>query len=496
MVSLSVRSRRSVLCDPKVTIFLLMNSSEDFPLAEDPHIHAMQYQNLLRRLKTARESFAVISASFDEEIKRAHRKMRPRYLQNGVATLPDEILSEILEIVCDDLRGPPFKMLRVCQRFRRLIERMPRPWTRMRPDLTPGERDLALKLSRHHPLELIFVDWPKEGDIEFLNSVLEHAHRWKTCMFRSDSYDELPLVLHKHSLTLELPELRRLEISLEDPYVQSLDQDDFLRTWNAPQLSELHFFNYIPGPICGMSIVRCTIVLDKFHHDWDLTQLLALLSACPGMEELSVVMRSANSSAVVFPTTELTSLKSLEVVITLGDSDDGRIGIPLQEFMNALVVPNLTKLKVDLDTTDEAAFWYCITSLLPGRHKYDALDSLEITILSLLTDNHILDAMISHFPRLQHFSLEARRVRLDCTDVSRITNVPALSTVTLIQCSIMDPSFVHAFASAVQKKRRRVKLDSDVEFNLIGCRHLNDCTIRDMMNRGINVQCFDDPDEE
>ena len=466
-------------CDAEVfTVFVLENSPDilDRPIVAQTSSDAdfaAQYQSTVRQLKTARDAFTNLASSLDEEIKNVHDILYFVYLRDGIATLPDEVLSIILEFACNDMEEDPYQLAHVCQRFHDLMCRMPHLWTTISTIATEDHRKLALTSSRDRLLNVkidrthLTSNSPRFKDV--MRDLRKHKHRWELCSFAFDSFAEFRSI--ERLKMLHVPNLRELEIVHATAPLEDDDGDvvnyTFFETWRMPSLVKLKTRNIIPRTLQGMSPKSCQIELctDMGGYDWDLTQVHAMLATCPLLEHFSISFCGDFGVLADFTRTELPRLRTLAVSYT-DVFGEFHTDIPLEEFMDALVTPNITDLTVFLDTDDEDVHERVFRSIFNGQNEYRSLRTLNVTINRLLTTNNMLDVIFSRLPQLQHFSLEAPGIGMLYKDIDFLVNIPPLQTLTFTNCMQANSDFVTALAVRIVNKKNELGLNTGLKLKL------------------------------
>ena len=163
--------------------------------------------------------------------------------------------------------------------------------------------------------------------------------------------------------------------------------------------------------------------------------------------------------------------------------------IPLEEFMDALVTPNITDLTIFLETDDEDIHERFLRSVFEGQKEYRSLRTLDVTIYGMLTTNHMLDVIFSRLPLLEHFSLDAPGTGLFYKDLDFIENVPPLQTLTFTDCRQAESGFVTELAARIVKKKGELGLNAGLKLKLDGRTRISRYEIRNLETKwGVTVE--------
>lgn len=209
-------------------------------------------RSTLRELENVKAMLAGLSASLEEKITDIKEHIHHFVLGKGLASIPDELLSNILEHAEGSQRRTALKenLSLVYRRFRRLVLNTPRLWSHisssyeMRYVRTCLERSKSVGLS----IDLLINN---KGDLDrglsFLAEVIPHSSRWEdlNVLFSFARMDlDLRNKIHQSPIfsKLHLPSLYSLSLELNTTGNFNFDKNGiwhFYQNWDMPNLRSL-----------------------------------------------------------------------------------------------------------------------------------------------------------------------------------------------------------------------------------------------------------------
>lgn len=328
-------------------------------------------------MRKARTLLADLQETLARETEALESKLLPFELARGISSIPDSILSRILEIECVPdfpshlIEAPQVSLSLVCRRFRDVISNSPRIWSKIHAwGLDLDTISIFLERSKAADLDIQLqyasrsgYEWsePQEQrNNKFLcavSAIIPHAQRWESLKLDFSNVGEAELFdITKRLNHLPLPRLHTLDIVYTNPVSEdyTAEQDPsraFFETLEMPTLYTLRLCNAVPEPFAAPLLTSLALDLTKAYVD--VGKLARFLSATPTLEDVTLRLFYAwayGSRDVVV--VELVNVKTLE--LHLGDTPLDR----LYRFREALRTPNIRKIVLKVEHDDFPGYRY------------------------------------------------------------------------------------------------------------------------------------------
>lgn len=428
-----------------LTDFLLLSLRSLDHWSTSPGI-VREAQTTLHDLEDVRIVLAGLLASLEATIVDMKKRIHPLVHGMGLASIPDEILSEIFEyelelndIVSTSKTTGTLSL--VCRRFRRVALKTPRLWSRIsKYDKMPYaraclERSKSVGLS----ISLTFTNaYVLTHELSLLAEVIRHSSRWEHLRV-SFLLEEEDITQHENDLqstiasNLHLPSLRSLELD----YRRSRGEDDvladdhhiqhFYQSWNMPNLR--HFQSTII-PKSFIAPRLSSIDLWDFHTGGDPAaseQIRDFLTAYPELEKLRFDF--THSGAQSYPSSHLVHLPNLTTLGIGAYECDSR---DVRPIMDALRIPKLRKLYIEtsISMMTEDDNDKILDDFLP-LEAYPTLEDLTLRTMSGEKDEY--DLTFDKIPGLRSLLLDTPLLVPSIPfDLSRL---PPLRSLKIAECT-------------------------------------------------------------
>lgn len=404
--------RMGPLTGSLLTVFLCANTLSLISLKNLGHWSASPEvlsaaRSTVRDFENVKAVLAGLSASLEETVKDIEKHICPFKLGKGLASIPDELLSEVfvhgLGSYGDDPTTSKETLSLVCRRFRRVVFNTPRLWSRINSgDNIPDVRT-CLERSKSVGLTLVLdlnndddSDVGLERALAFLATVLPHSSRWE---YLHLSFDATSLGWESRMMqllsNLRLPSLHSLILMSSDEL--SDDIGHFYQSWEMPNLRSLEV-DIIPKSFVAPKL--SSVHLRQFEIGKDAAaseRLRNFLTTFPDLEELSLDF--CEDGAQGYPRDLLIDMPNLKT-LSIESSDSALDVVP---FMTALRAAKLRELEIIMSAAeiqpDELIFEY----FLPLR-QYPSLEILKVRLLDQLRE---LPLPFGKIPGLRKLSLDA-----------------------------------------------------------------------------------------
>lgn len=295
---------------------------------------------------------AGLSASLEEKITDIKEHIHQFVLGKGLASIPDELLSNILEYAEGSQRRTALKenLSLVCRRFRRLVLNTPRLWSRVSSFDTMRYVRTCLERSKSVGLSInLFIDNKGHLDrgLSFLAEVIPHSSRWEdlNVLFSFARMDlDLRNEIHRSPIfsKLHLSSLYSLSLELSATGNFDFDNDDiwhFYQNWDMPNLRSLDS-NLVPKITITSNL--CSFRFHRIFGDaLRVAHFMKFIAAFPTLQELSIEIYSGYGKAFQQASTiDMPNLRVLHIDASECNRTDVR------SFMGALRTPVLHKLSI------------------------------------------------------------------------------------------------------------------------------------------------------
>ena len=328
---------------------------------KDDQFLVSEASSSLQNMRKAGALLVKLQESLAKATETLESKLLPFEFGKGLSSLPDSVVSQILEFECS--RKPrergiavQTRLSLVCRRFRYIVSTSPRLWgsiwtSCLEIDAIPIflERSKAAGLDVYFKYpDLCRKNEPKRTSDKFLrmlSAAIPHSQRWENITLDFTSKHGLALDDAVKPLeSLRLPRLHTLVIAYP---VDKLDNDDpypsweFYKTLEMPKLCTLIIRNAVPQPFTAPLLTSLTINLRRVG--FYVRMLSEFLAANCALERLELDLYA---SWVYDPQDVMDAmLANVKVlVLRLGDTPLDR----LYQFRKALHTPNVRKVVLNV----------------------------------------------------------------------------------------------------------------------------------------------------
>lgn len=303
--------------------------------------------------------------TLQETVKAIKENLRTFKLGKGLASIPDEVLSEILEHVVKFNYGlisiyDRGNLSLVCRRFRRVVLETPRMWT----DINSSHKKpyilacLTKSKSAGLCIDLSFnanrFSYSLDQSLSIFSTILHHSSRWEqlhvyvsTEQAKSENLEKLRQ--SKLFSSIHLPSLHTL--TLGGPLFRGFSpaQEEFnafYQSWEMPNLRSLRINHGVPKSIVAPNLISVELDLVSFDDGTGTSQQLQdFVSAVPTVEELYISLYRGDRQGFHRDfVLDMPKLKALNLsALCAGRSD-------IRSLMVALRAPALRKMKIVMST--------------------------------------------------------------------------------------------------------------------------------------------------
>ncbi|KAH8111956.1 hypothetical protein DFH11DRAFT_1745393 [Phellopilus nigrolimitatus] len=401
-----------------------------------------QGKSALRALKSLQMTLNVLSNLAKETTSAIQSILCPLVLQDGIESLPNEILAMIFEYFCvnkDADTNCPVILSHVSRRFRGLALGLPCIWANIDLDSFQSQDKLATWLSRSKESRLdlkIAREIPDSFFSKISNtSVLSRLQTFEFNTFRAfgDDWEEKRLIgiLLHHFHDLAFPVLENLSMRFCDYITVSPENLPILcPTWDMRNLRRLTTHNIIPEISSLFHLTSCDMSFGPYGRapiPGDSVRLLMFLKSTPNLKHLSLKFDSISFPQFDSAIVTLPNLESLSLKVRSGAPDaEG-----FRRLMDHMRLPALSQLT--------AAFYFA-----EGQYLYDWIGYLLFRVS--IHDGYSKKFTTARYPVLEDFTLLLRAKRdpviisrspLDC--ISYLA--PALKHLTIDAPNIPSPIY-------------------------------------------------------
>jgi hypothetical protein len=468
------------------------------------------YQSHVRAIKHALHTLT-------DALDALHRRLYPKYLHHGLASLPNDLLLEIFAWSGTH----PLLLRAVSRRFYQLVAQSPSLWAYYPVDISVKKNDAPIipasttfTLSHCGTLPLhLHINDIGQGLISLstLELLAAHAHRAHTLEYLfdlvwarslSNFYARVARVEYagERRRRLEFPRMKRLRL-IADPQARRTGRYDdgrwynahenmavrFTQHWYAPVLEDLTVSGAIlPHHILGSTLTRCTLYFATAHYNVNLTQVTTFLASSncnASLRELKLVFgysskmdfcRSAVPCADANTDTDsdtdidtyrgtspaLAELSALTTFTLSLRTDrvrvhDDDMGL-FPVFLSTLHTPNLSTLNLELNIgrIDISAFH--MRFILPFIHKNVNTEHLSLSLGRTPSDHSFdLPNILGPLRRLKHLTIEVQCMPVVCHNLEPVQIPSELETLVLRRCFTVDGDFIKKLAMNVCRARTK-----------------------------------------
>lgn len=382
----------------------------------------------MQRVIDKLDSTTIALVSLANAVKKERMRLQeqlsimPRVLHNGIAALPNEILSQIVELsVFREInsydRPRATKCLSaVSRRFRDLCLRLPAIWASF--DSRQKEVTRRLYLQRSAPAGLSLSFFSNPGFPSFTETIAPHfqlVHELNVDIGEDDTWRWWEV--EESSKNLAFPALRTLHLKTEEIFESSCQ-------WTMPVLQVLSLANVIPrtGFSTTISSLKMCLTDGTYVGRWNLSSLAQFLRCLTGLIRLSLELEANKLESTVDGLQDivLSNVEEFDLSAELPDEY-------LRSFMGALHIPAVTTMAVQLySVSDEVD---AVTS-----HKLRAFFAIH-----------------SDFRFLKHFSFEVQEYISDGSDVNSAISIILGRLQFLSHLSLSDRSGKESHMLSIHK---------------------------------------------
>lgn len=362
------------------------------------------------------------------EIAQHRAQVMPEILAQGIASLPNELLARILEVVTEitdvnERVAEAVALSHVSKRFRNVALTLPALWNVVSTNDAINVNTMCLSRTTAPGLN-IRLEMEEEDQfgeeqsapiLEWFPAVLEHASHWSTFSYDSTGIlNDINVLnwLRDSCADLRLPSLHSLHIKRSNASpIESVSH--FYSSWTMPMLLELIAANFIPCAMNYATLSICKISL-SFDQQWDLRTLLQFLSSLTSLKELWLDLAGepfSNMDGIVsFPLVYTAPIEKLTVSL---------FGVDpwfTSHLLRRLLRPSLSTLIMQLTSSSYGQVPRANTDLSSTLgaclHEVSAVNvrSLELIASRFAvyggSNGTILSLLFDKFPSLKHLAVK------------------------------------------------------------------------------------------
>ncbi|KAL5527970.1 hypothetical protein ACEPAG_6771 [Sanghuangporus baumii] len=368
------------------------------------------------------------------------REKAPRVERHhNLVTLPDEILSYIINLACEDARkwaspllgceemdGLVVNLSLVSRRFRNAVVNTASLWACVdnRYCLTSGF-DERIKRSKDLPLTL-FIDFAAKSHEERQNilsrimSIKDRCQRFRARM-DANTAKEVPAV--------EFSVVESLELFFSSSCSRN-DWSRVFRKWAFPNVTSLRIEDAIPPPGVFPNVTTCTLSyfpgllgVNNFSYE----RLLQMLASIPQLKHLTV---NFEHNDIPLPIDLVPVTLPSVSTITLGDYlgfNLSQVSPRLGRILASLILPNVkdTHLRLEFTEADQPLAW--VDSNTPASERLREVTSLTIIGKYVFTRN-IMYPLFALFRNIRRLELKTRGILKTLRDLEENLELNQLHT--------------------------------------------------------------------
>ncbi|KAH8111950.1 hypothetical protein DFH11DRAFT_559088 [Phellopilus nigrolimitatus] len=430
------------------------------------YVSTMDLKNTLSRGKAALRTLKKLTTVLndllelsEENVNVIQSKLHPLVLQDGIDSLPDDVLSLVFEYFCancvddEDARMKfPVILSHVSRRFRNLALHLPRIWANINLRLVEshGQLDTWLSLSKSSALDLEISGEVPEAFFQKISNVAVLS-RLQTLTFNTKTTSDwlkarlIRNLLH-HFDRLSFPGLEHLSIGSREYITESEENQPLLRpTWDMPILRSLTTYNIIPGLFLP-SLTHCDLSIisyDTVPAIGNPFQLLSFFRSTPNLRHLSLRFEFVlfpeidSEETTLVGVTKLSNLESLSLKIFDEVEAEG-----CRKLLNYIDFPVLSRLTAAIYLGEEQPLGDWIEYVLfrvndksdHAEARYPMLEDLTLLLRAMKYDSGpyfsgcSLECISNLTPALKHLTIDAPCI--SCP-LNAHPSVPNLRTLTL-----------------------------------------------------------------
>ncbi|KLO14646.1 hypothetical protein SCHPADRAFT_300197 [Schizopora paradoxa] len=431
-------------------------------------------EGVARALNT---SLSDVQAAIHEIEDERARVVRAR----GLARLPDEVLGLVFVAVMDDCDSSEstFALSAVCRRFRAIALSTSRLWSHISSYTHFARLTTNICLERSQPSGLHLN--LRKMDVKFHPAVWQHRRRWESISTFVEGEESQIFDLFPVNEQDALPRLR--SVTLYNT-LDTLVANKLVKSWSisARNLRHLNFSISSPSQhILPASLTRLELRLYPEDTSLSSRDTISLLQSAPLLEDIKLDLRGVEYFTRYNPPRCRSQPKgrnffSFSRVKKVALSFSAEYGlIPLFKVLH---FPNAEQFAISVDEKDrdpesEMDPYYDdeyggkpereIDDIGAGLNLVDAIffEGKEYPLLTTLSlrfhfpeeydcepdfclDESVIEDIADHCPSLQHLTFE-------CTVLIERLNLPSLSNLTLVGCTLKDTKWLVDYEDELQE---------------------------------------------
>ncbi|KLO12980.1 hypothetical protein SCHPADRAFT_940757 [Schizopora paradoxa] len=452
----------------------------------DDNNRVQRMKRSINALEIASDLAHDISYILDEEIKSAKDQLSVLSLQHGIASLPDDILSDVLLYAVrptypstdmllfiskeKECIRAAIKLSHVCSRFRSLVLSRSHIWNTLSNQIT--NVDLIRHCTKHAkkaPLKLYLesLGYPLSNDRfeTFTTVCLESAANWHQLVLQatdSELWTNEESMVRLQTMSNNVSLFSRLTNGYKFPFINSLELD-FERIsakvdlrdekfhphlhWTLPSLTRFSFSGNIPLPFSN-DIKHLSISYEyQPGRILDMYQLLMFFAFCSSLESVDLKLTEWTSTTPcetkTFPFVKSVSFSFSDCSVDF-----------IRTFCRALYFPDARKMTLQLNfqpsdppprnrfKRERHTDYGALMSEILTQHHYSGLTGLDLDLspkrIYETTSDDLIQALYSppffRLPSLGDLTLSASGGwnLISLLDVPEDVHIPALQSLTLL----------------------------------------------------------------
>ncbi|KLO14081.1 hypothetical protein SCHPADRAFT_332546 [Schizopora paradoxa] len=446
-----------------------------------------------RILKPAYATIGEVSKWITRQHYLCDQQVESLKLRSGFLSLPDEILSVVLEFAAHRTSKDTHKAItrsasaatrlsHVCSRFRRLVISSPYLWDRVCPRMHIGSvTSCFARCGRNAEVHFSTSPYDRKVLRHFSSIITSNSSLWRRLIVdvthggqnlfteQIEQLDE-ETILMRH---LSVPFLTDLQVvypdrALSTQYSRRSDQDriHFYSTWSFARLSSMYAENLIPLPFSGSKSLQSLSIdlsLGWYGPDpgvLDVRALVSFFASCRALEKLALRISDCRNSIAFTPNSpvEMVNVANLDLQFVQCNSD------AVGSLMTAIAFPNVSSLKlvicatvtIDIETAIDAARRECQSILHTVFGDSDTFPRLRelhfiISIDGLVGHHQIISFPFSYVPALKHLKITTYSTALALP--SETVLLPDLRSLDLTKCFAIGPHWIAEFIRKLRSQR-------------------------------------------
>ncbi|KLO18959.1 hypothetical protein SCHPADRAFT_94984 [Schizopora paradoxa] len=455
----------------------------------------------IKEFKHISDQFQKLAKCMEATCAVAERRWEAAQIRIGLASLPNELLSNILSLASTVHETNPSSsratfcaavsfrnsfrsavdFSHVCDRFRRTALQTPELWNKISDDMNQHMVQLCLVRSGALPLEVSLTSFPNRGKfsefyapVHFTRFAMLTSNQWRSLEVSSSTVTGFshPGISLKN---LDLQSLTNLKITSSHDRRHFKSESGVLQGWNTPNLHSMTIDQFIPPSFQHSVNLRCLrIALRGFSGRESKLNAQAFrdfLATCTSLTDLHIHVGSARFVDIPeipfrasLPNVEVVSFDiqscSPATVRALLDQVRFPAASKVILVLGLLVVPDMSQgfLSSNMEPffQDEVTFPAATTlnlsvKCINSEMRYSTVLSGKISIPFMLLGN------------IRHLTLTIAGFSMAHPSKD---GIPPLRSLKLQDCDCIDPLWLFA---VVEKLEQQGNLGELEEISIIGC---------------------------